>query len=104
MLTHISTFHIYSYKYLYLIFISFTDSEHCCEKTLELTRENNDLKRKNQKVRKALQDTLNQLNLANQRKKQVEKTICKQIHKTSQVLRQAKANLDSGSDTDLLKS
>lgn len=63
--------------------------------------ENNNLKRKIQNLGKALQDTIHQLNLANQRKKQVEKTICNQIHKTSQVLRQAKANLDSGTETEL---
>ncbi|KAJ8977502.1 hypothetical protein NQ317_017120 [Molorchus minor] len=76
--------------------------EHCCQKTLEIAHENSDLKRKLLRMRRALEETANQLNLANQRKKQVEKTICKQIHKTSQVLRKAKANLDSGSDSDIL--
>ncbi|KAJ8961270.1 hypothetical protein NQ318_008955 [Aromia moschata] len=77
-------------------------NEHCCQKTLEIAHENNDLKRKLLRMRRALEETANQLNLANQRKKQVEKTICKQIHKTSQVLRKAKANLDSGSESDML--
>ncbi|XP_018567218.1 centrosomin isoform X2 [Anoplophora glabripennis] len=77
-------------------------SEHCCQKTLEIARENGELKRKLLRMRRALEETANQLNLANQRKKQVEKTICKQIHKTSQVLRKAKANLDSGSESDVL--
>lgn len=87
---------------LLLMVIFFVESDHCCQRTLEIAHENNDLKRKLQSMRRALQDTLSQLNLANQRKKQVEKTICKQIHKTSQVLRKAKANLDSGSESDLL--
>lgn len=52
-------------------------------------------------MKRALEETAAQLSLANQRKKQVEKTICKQIHKTSQVLRKAKANLDSGSESDV---
>lgn len=80
----------------------FAGSEHCCQKTLEIARENGELKRKLLRMRRALEETANQLNLANQRKKQVEKTICKQIHKTSQVLRKAKANLDSGSESDVL--
>ncbi|XP_044266519.1 centrosomin-like isoform X2 [Tribolium madens] len=79
------------------------DDVHCCQKTLEMAHENNDLKRKLLRTRRALEETVTQLTLANQRKKQVEKTICKQIHKTSQVLRKAKANLDSGSETDAYK-
>ncbi|VEN38225.1 unnamed protein product [Callosobruchus maculatus] len=76
--------------------------EHCCQKALEAIQENNDLKRKLLRMRRSLEETANQLNQANQRKKQVEKTICKQIHMTSQVLRKAKANLDSGSESDML--
>ncbi|CAH1965735.1 unnamed protein product [Acanthoscelides obtectus] len=76
--------------------------EHCCQKALETMQENSDLKRKLLRMRRSLEETANQLNLANQRKKQVEKTICKQIHMTSQVLRKAKANLDSGSESDML--
>lgn len=66
--------------------------------------ENNELKKRLMTTRKALEDTVAQLSLANQRKKQVEKTICRQIHKTSQVLRKAKANLDSGSETDIVRN
>ncbi|CAG9827232.1 unnamed protein product [Diabrotica balteata] len=79
------------------------DRQHCCQRTIEIANENNDLKRKLFRMKKALEETANQLHLANQRKRQVEKTICSQIHKTSQVLRQAKANLDSGSESDLLR-
>nr|XP_022914365.1 interaptin isoform X2 [Onthophagus taurus] len=75
----------------------------CCTKTKELVNENNDLRKKLLRTRRALEDTVSQLTMANQRKKQVEKTICKQIHKTSQVLRKAKANLDNGSDHEVLK-
>lgn len=70
---------------------------------MELSQENNNLKKKLLKTRKALEDTVTQLSIANQRKKLVEKNICRQIHKTSQVLREAKANLDSGSETDFNK-
>ncbi|XP_045472816.1 centrosomin isoform X2 [Harmonia axyridis] len=79
------------------------DNKSCYQKSLELSQENNNLKKKLLKTRKALEDTVTQLTLANQRKKLVEKNICRQIHKTSQVLREAKANLDSGSETDFHK-
>uniref|UniRef100_A0AAR5Q6X0 Centrosomin N-terminal motif 1 domain-containing protein n=1 Tax=Dendroctonus ponderosae TaxID=77166 RepID=A0AAR5Q6X0_DENPD len=78
-------------------------NEHCCQKAIETAQENNELKRKLLRMKRALEETATQLNLANQRKKQVEKTICKQIHKTSQVLRKAKANLDSGSESENLR-
>lgn len=78
-------------------------NEKCSVKTREIVNENNELRKKLTKTRRALEETVTQLSLANQRKKQVERTICKQIHKTSQVLRKAKANLDSGSETDLMK-
>lgn len=87
-----------------LIFFIILDGEHCRQKTIEITRENTDLKKKLLRMKRALEETANQLNIANQRKKQVEKTICKQIHKTSQVLRQARANLDSGSESDVMRS
>lgn len=74
----------------------------CCAKTKEIITENCDLRRRLSRTRRALEETVTQLTLANQRKKQVEKNICQQIHKTSQVLRKAKANLDSGSESDLL--
>lgn len=54
-----------------------------------------DLKRKLLRMRRAVEEITNQLNLTNQRKKEVEKSVCKQIHKTNQVLRKAKDNLDS---------
>ncbi|XP_050497679.1 centrosomin isoform X2 [Diabrotica virgifera virgifera] len=82
---------------------NFEGRQHCCQRNIEMASENNDLKRKLCRMKKALEETANQLHLANQRKRQVEKTICSQIHKTSQVLRQAKANLDSGSESDLLR-
>lgn len=73
-------------------------------KTKEIVNENNDLRKRLLRTRRALEETVSQLTLANQRKKQVEKTICKQIHKTSQVLRKAKANLDSGSENDAVQN
>lgn len=79
---------------------SFSANERCCVKTKEIIDENSDLRKRLLRTRRALEETVTQLTMANQRKKQVEKTICKQIHKTSQVLRKAKANLDSGSESD----
>lgn len=63
----------------------------------------NDLKRHLLRTRRTLEETMTRLAISNKRKLQVEKTICKQIHKTSQVLRKAKANLDSGSEADICK-
>ncbi|KAK9753048.1 Centrosomin N-terminal motif 1 [Popillia japonica] len=80
------------------------NNEQCCLKTKEIVNENNDLRKRLLRTRRALEETVSQLTLANQRKKQVEKTICKQIHKTSQVLRKAKANLDSGSENDAVQN
>ncbi|XP_060518754.1 centrosomin isoform X2 [Cylas formicarius] len=78
-------------------------NQHCCQTSLDISRENNELKRKLLRMKRALEETATQLSLANQRKRQVEKTICKQIHKTSQVLRKAKANLDSGSESEVFR-
>lgn len=86
-----------------MFFFSFPDNEQCCKKTQQIVSENSDLKRRLLRTRRALEETVTQLTIANQRKKQVEKTIYKQIHKTSQVLRKAKANLDSGSETDVAR-
>lgn len=82
------------------LFFSFAASDMCVQKSKEVTTENMELRKRLLRTRRALEDTVSQLTLANRRKKEVEKTICKQIHKTSQVLRKAKANLDSGSETD----
>lgn len=86
----------------YNLYFSIPDNEQCCLKTKEIVNENNDLRKRLLRTRRALEETVSQLTIANQRKKQVEKTICKQIHKTSQVLRKAKANLDSGSENDVI--
>lgn len=51
------------------------------------------------KTRQALEETLTQLSAANQRKKQVEKAICKQLHKTHHILKKARVNFE-GQDTD----
>lgn len=86
----------------YVSFFSANDG--CCKKTKEMANENVELRKRLLRTRRALEETLNRLTLANKQKKEVEKSICKQIHKTSQVLRKAKANLDSGSETDLVKN
>ncbi|XP_019864927.1 centrosomin isoform X3 [Aethina tumida] len=78
-------------------------NETCVQKLLTLEKDNQELRRKILRMRRTLEETANQLARANQRKKQVEKSICKQIHQTSEVLRKAKANLDSGSESDFLK-
>ncbi|XP_025829417.1 centrosomin-like [Agrilus planipennis] len=80
----------------------FCNNENCIMKIKEMMNENSELKKRLLRTRRALEETVTQLTLANKRKKEVEKTICKQIHKTSQVLRKAKANLDSGSETEVL--
>ncbi|KAF5275590.1 hypothetical protein FQA39_LY06702 [Lamprigera yunnana] len=79
-------------------------NEECCKKAKQISTENVELRKRLLRTRRALEDTLSRLTIANEQKKKVEKSICTQIHKTSQVLRKAKANLDSGSETDNIKS
>ncbi|XP_044727228.1 centrosomin isoform X2 [Chrysoperla carnea] len=67
----------------------------------KLRNENTILKARLMQTRKTLENTAQQLAKSNERKKQVEKAVCKQIHKTSLVLRKARANLDSGSENDV---
>jgi hypothetical protein len=55
------------------------------------------LKRRLTRTHHALEETLAQLTVANQRKKQVEQAICKQLHKTNHILKRAKINLNAGS-------
>lgn len=55
------------------------------------------LKRRLARTHRALEETLTQLTVANQRKKQVEQAICKQLHKTHHILRRAKVNLNARS-------
>ncbi|KAF5306366.1 hypothetical protein FQR65_LT07390 [Abscondita terminalis] len=76
-------------------------NEECCKKAKQIANENIDLRKRLLRTRRALEDTLHRLTVANKQKKEVEKSICKQIFKTSQVLRKAKANLDSGSEADI---
>ncbi|GLV38819.1 centrosomin [Carabus blaptoides fortunei] len=70
-------------------------------KTLE--KENSELQKLVSRLEVGLERTRSQLSVINQNKRQVEKAVCKQIHKTSIVLRQARANLDSGSENDIPK-
>jgi hypothetical protein len=63
----------------------------------ELEQENTLLKRRLARTHRALEETLAQLTVANQRKKQVEQAICKQLHKTRHILKRAKVNLNAGS-------
>jgi hypothetical protein len=55
------------------------------------------LKRRLTRTHHALEETLTQLTVANQRKKQVEQAICKQLHKTHHILKRARINLNAGS-------
>ncbi|PSN39824.1 hypothetical protein C0J52_19185 [Blattella germanica] len=64
----------------------------------ELEQENMVLKRRLTRTNRALEETQAQLTAANQRKKQVERAICKQLHKTHHILKKARINLDAGSD------
>ncbi|KAL1494277.1 hypothetical protein ABEB36_009901 [Hypothenemus hampei] len=75
--------------------------DHCCQKLAAIAQENRELKQQLMRLTRTLEQTAAQLNRANQRKKEIEKNICSQISKTSQVLRKAKANLDSGSESDV---
>jgi hypothetical protein len=52
------------------------------------------LKRRLTRTHHALEETLAQLTVANQRKKQVEQAICKQLHKTHHILKRARVNLN----------
>ncbi|KAK4880067.1 hypothetical protein RN001_008213 [Aquatica leii] len=61
-------------------------NEECCKKAKQISNENVDLRKRLLRTRRALEDTLTRLTLANKQKKEVEKSICKQIHKTSQAL------------------
>ncbi|KAB0797934.1 hypothetical protein PPYR_08927 [Photinus pyralis] len=73
-------------------------SQSCNEQMERISNENVTLRKRLLRTKRTLDETLTRLTLANKQKKEVEKSICKQIHKTSQVLRKAKANLDSGSE------
>jgi hypothetical protein len=55
------------------------------------------LKRRLTRTHHALEETLAQLTVANQRKKQMERAICKQLHKTHHILKRARVNLNAGS-------
>ena len=88
----------------FTIFYFLLGNEQCCARSKQIISENDNLKKQLETTRDALERTVNELTVANQRKKQVEKSICKQIHKTSEVLRLAKANLDSGSEMDITKT
>ncbi|CAH1391134.1 unnamed protein product [Nezara viridula] len=60
----------------------------------KLELENVELRAQLAKTKQTLEDTITQLTIANQRKKQVEKAICRQLHKTHDILKQARLNLD----------
>lgn len=61
----------------------------------QLRQENMELKRRLIQTRRALEKTVEQLVSANQRKKQVEKAICKQLYKTHTILKQSRVNLQA---------
>jgi len=62
----------------------------------DLEQENTILKRRLARTHHALEETLAQLTAANQRKKQVERAICKQLYKTHHILKRVRVNLDTG--------
>ncbi|XP_049816824.1 centrosomin-like isoform X2 [Schistocerca nitens] len=70
-------------------------SKNECNDLILLREENTELKRRLIQTRKALEKTVEQLVSANQRKKQVEKAICKQLYKTHTILKQSRVNLQS---------
>ncbi|XP_014278830.1 centrosomin isoform X10 [Halyomorpha halys] len=60
----------------------------------KLELENVELRAQLARTKQALEETISQLTSANQRKRQVEKAICRQLHKTHDILKQARLNLD----------
>lgn len=56
------------------------------------------LKQRLTKTCHALEETKAQLTAANQRKKQVERAICKQLHKTHHILKTARVSLKATAD------
>ncbi|XP_073980015.1 phosphodiesterase 4D interacting protein centrosomin isoform X11 [Rhodnius prolixus] len=60
----------------------------------KLELENSELRGQLQRTRKALEETFTQLNAANQRKRQVERAICRQLSKTHYILQKARTNLE----------
>lgn len=62
-----------------------------------LEQENQELKQRLQHTRQTLEQTYAQLAAANQRKRLVEKAICKQLHKTHHILRRARDNFETNS-------
>ncbi|KAK6616919.1 hypothetical protein RUM43_014889 [Polyplax serrata] len=69
----------------------------------KLEYENAELKRRLTRTRQALEETLTQLSAANQRKKQVERAICKQLHKTHHILKKARVNFESQDEGESLE-
>ncbi|KAK3910602.1 Centrosomin [Frankliniella fusca] len=64
-----------------------------------LEQENQELKQRLLHTRQTLEQTYAQLAAANQRKRLVEKAICKQLHKTHHILRRARDNFETNAST-----
>ncbi|KAL1123795.1 hypothetical protein AAG570_001566, partial [Ranatra chinensis] len=67
----------------------------------KLEAENEDLRRQLVRTRRALEETLAQLTTANQKKRQVERAICKQLHKTHHILQKARVNLETDQNSPI---
>nr|CAD7445289.1 unnamed protein product [Timema bartmani] len=65
-----------------------------------LEQENMELKRRLLRTRRTLEETLAQLTVANQRKKQMERAICRQIHKTNHILKTTRSNLEAAASDE----
>lgn len=65
---------------------------------MKLEEENSHLRRHLMKTRCALEETLAQLTAANKKKRQVERAICRQLHKTHSILKKARVNLEAEED------
>nr|CAD7435979.1 unnamed protein product [Timema monikensis] len=65
-----------------------------------LEQENMELKRRLLRTRRTLEETLVQLTVANQRKKQMERAICRQIHKTNHILKTTRSNLEAAASDE----
>lgn len=66
--------------------------------------ENINLKQKLARTKATLADTLQQLHEANKRKRNVQRAICRQIHKTNDVLRLARQQIEHKNENEIVEN
>lgn len=82
----------------YIKYLCVTGCDTAVKTYKELEQENIVLKQRLTKTHRALEETMAQLTTANQRKKQVERAICRQLHKTHHILKTARVSLKATAD------